>query len=663
MFIVEDENGNVISGTDTNVQNGESYTYTFVEAEGALSGGEHTLTVYAVQTSLQGQNIIKSTGVSLSGVIKIGRMTTNDYTISATTLYENNVPVNVDFIDFSNYFDNNNYNDIESGTTVDLTINISYETNRNITISSSADASKKRIIVFSSEEDATILGSERLNEYAGYIVVSDALSLNIQITGQITGSSSLSIMSSDSYTLELRRPTNDISISYDETSQVFNWTEPTLDVAGSEVVYVVSITYNNDINRIYQITETTFMPTIIGEITEFRVAIKYGENALQSTFVIFDADSEASGTQTVNFDLFVSGEGTSTSPYIINSAETFKNIAQRMEKPTYLLNYTQNGVEESEVSANRYFYFEINLGSETGEIQLEEFDGILFKGTFNGVIRGGGNTISYTSNYSSAASRLSSTVTVSVGRITGLNTGENAVYNYGLSLFETLGNNAEITNLSITPNFTSAGNIGNNIIVAGLAITNFGDVTTVNVNGLTSNLVVYSASQGRIGAYAGLVGINNGLISSCVLEEDITLSDTQNGITYNQYFFIGGLVYTNYSEIYSSEINANITLNITNQGNTSSTRHQIAGIAVTSTSSSTLVNNRIGVNSATSETYRISFNAGSSNYDQVYIAGISVLSQTSNYTSNTANTGCTFASQTSGTVYIADEINPTTPRA
>ena len=663
VFIVEDENGNVISGTDTNVQNGESYTYTFVEAEGALSGGEHTLTVYAVQTSLQGQNIIKSTGVSLSGVIKIGRMTTNDYTISATTLYENNVPVNVDFIDFSNYFDNNNYNDIESGTTVDLTINISYDSNRNITISSSADANKKRIIVFSSEEDATILGSERLNEYAGYIVVSDALSLNIQITGQITGSSSLSIMSSDNYTLELRRPTNDISISYDETSQVFNWTEPTLDVAGSEVVYVVSITYNNDINRIYQITETTFMPTIIGEITEFRVAIKYGENALQSTFVIFDADSEASGTQTVNFDLFVSGEGTSTSPYIINSAETFKNIAQRMEKPTYLLNYTQNGVEESEVSANRYFYFEINLGSETGEIQLEEFDGILFKGTFNGVIRGGGNTISYTSNYSSVASRLSSTVTVSVGRITGLNTGENAVYNYGLSLFETLGNNAEITNLSITPNFTSAGNIGNNIIVAGLAIANFGDVTTVNVNGLTSNLVVYSASQGRIGAYAGLVGINNGLISSCVLEEDITLSDTQNGITYNQYFFIGGLVYTNYSEIYSSEINANITLNITNQGNTSSTRHQIAGIAVTSTSSSTLVNNRIGVNSATSETYRISFNAGSSNYDQVYIAGISVLSQTSNYTSNTANTGCTFASQTSGTVYIADEINPTTPRA
>ena len=638
-FIVEDENGNVIDGTLTTTQNeDETYTFTFQENVGALNSGSHTLTVYAIQTS-QGQNIIKSAGVSVENVVKIPSLSAEDYTISATTISNSAsdgsiVTANVEIIDFSPYFDK-----YTGGIYDTLTLEMRFMDDSSVVKTLTRDSNK--VVVFASEEEAGRFDETYLNGI-NYVIIESSLSYVVQIVGTFNAGAQGDILASDNYNLNLVRPTLDDSfvISYDSITQTFSWPIPQTEE--EDLVYVVTVTYNGTTTRTYETTENSFISTIYGDITAFEIAVKFGENALRSTFVDFEG--------TARFDLFAGGAGTAESPYLIENATQFKNIAYRMIKPTYLNNYLdQEG--QARVEGN-IFYFQLNNNIGIDDDTLE-FNGILFKGTFDGSLNGNEHTITYTSYYTSSSAQLSSTITVTTGRITGINTGDQgAIYNHGLSLFETLGSNSSITNLDIRSNFSSVNTIGNNLLVAGVAITNNGRLSNVNALGLNSNLVIYTSSQGRIGAYAGLVSINNGSIASSALTEDIMLTDTQGGSTRNQYFFVGGLVYTNYGNITLSRINANITLNISNSGD--ATRHQIAGITVTSGNNSTLYNNAI------ESTSKISFVASEQNSDEVYVAGISIycLAQGSNYSGNIAPTNCVSASTTSGSVTVNDEIIP-----
>ena len=55
--------------------------------------------------------------------------------------------------------------------------------------------------------------------------------------------------------------------------------------------------------------------------------------------------------------------------------------------------------------------------------------------------------------------------------------------------------------------------------------------------------------------------------------------------------------------------------------------------------------------------YKVIFNAGELNRDEVYVAGIAVLCETNN-TNNTVNAGCAVGSITNGQVAVSDDINP-----
>ena len=652
MFIVEDETGKEIEGeyVMTESVDGEDVKYlvTFQENAGLLSSGEHILTVYAVQT--QGGNTVKSEGVSIGDgdikVIKIGGLTSEDYTITTTTIRhsEENRTVDIDVVDFAKYFENNSF------TNVELTLRVISGTDQK-TFEITKD--KTKIVVFNSDDYTSLDGFENVDEYVDSIIVPEKLNLTIQIVGVVDESvTNILLLNSDASSLNLSRPANNHIISFDEESQTFSWqTDSTLLEDEQSLLYVVSISYSVDsvtTTRTYEIEETSFTPTIIGEITEFKLALKYGRNALQSPFVNYVFKE---GTNGVSFNLFASGAGTSKNPYIINDAREFKNIAYRMSKPNYLNSYKENGVETQDEES--IFYFQL------GENILDlTFDGILFKGTFEGNLNGNSKIVSYAASYSQnlEMQALSTRETVRIGKLTGITTGNSADYDYGLSIFETIGNNASVSSLTLNANFASGSNVTNNILVSGLAIINNGSVARVNISSFSSNLVVYSRSGGRIGAYAGLVSVNRGMLSSCAINGNIAFSDTQNGQTQNQYFYVGGFVYTNYGNISSCVLNANITLNISNTGDSTKTKHQIAGITVTSTSSSTLTGNSIGRTDA-DETYKVIFNAGELNRDEVYVAGIAVLCETNN-TNNTVNAGCAVGSITNGQVAVSDDINP-----
>ena len=108
--------------------------------------------------------------------------------------------------------------------------------------------------------------------------------------------------------------------------------------------------------------------------------------------------------------------------------------------------------------------------------------------------------------------------------------------------------------------------------------------------------------------------MNRGTVESCAVISDITLSDSSSGTTYTQNFFIGGLVFTNYSTISNSRVNANITLNLSS---TSQATHQLAGITVASTVRGSVRDNSVA------EGCQLTISCPEMNGHVGYIAGIS----------------------------------------
>ncbi len=614
VFVVEDENGNSISGTFSYTLNDDIYTYTFVEAAGALSAGEHTLTIYAIQTSTS-TNLTKSAGTRID-ITKIAAPTDNDYEISIETLYNvsSNRSVEVEVIDFSKYFDNNNYD----GNTFTISLELQDAGGNTITITNS---SSKQIVIFRSEDDVFDLsngGSQNYNyssTYIGYVVIEESEEFTIKTTATVlSGSEGINILYADVYTLDLSRPENVFIISYDSTTQTFSWTlENVAELSG--YYYIVSITYeDNTTMTYYNLTDNTFTPTVIGTITEFGLTVKFSENALTSTYETMDMTNE------IRFNLFESGDGTSSNPYIITTATQFMNIQYRMSKSTYLNSYQTSTGDVTLTGNDEVFNFSI-----ANDINLGEISGILFKGEFNGRISGYSPTtpptLTYTLVYSAQDCVLTSSITVSEGQVTGLNNSSSITFSNGLSLFEKLGSSSSISNLGLEPTFTSQTTIESHFLVAGLAIENEGVLNNINVNSFISNLEVFSQISAYVGAYAGIVAINRS--SGSVTNSNVSSLEL-TGSRGGQYFYIGGIAYTNYGTISSSNVTE---VSLILSGITGG-MHQVAGICVTSTSnSSTLTNNTVGTVSVTS--------TAASNSDTVYIAGIAVYSSAPNYSANT----------------------------
>ena len=319
-----------------------------------------------------------------------------------------------------------------------------------------------------------------------------------------------------------------------------------------EPIFIIEATYSDNGNwenphnimRVYETTSKSFQPTIIGKVA-MKLRVKLGTNNVQSMQIEYSVDEE----KFVDYNLFASGMGTNVSPYAITNAQEFKNLAYRAKKEEYLSNYVGAIAEDST------YYFEIKNDIVLSEVEnpASYVSGILFKGTFSGVVRGstvvGDNnapTISYISN---GVAMLSKAVTISEGNVIGPENQSSFSYIYGTSLFEILATEARIENLNLSVEYAQGTTIQNHSLLAGLAITNRGKINKVNLTSFKNGFTGYSAGGSSvIMSYSGLVSINidvNARISNCKIQADMLIDDNNNAQT----MFVAGVAFTNYATI------------------------------------------------------------------------------------------------------------------
>jgi len=389
--------------------------------------------------------------------------------------------------------------------------------------------------------------------------------------------------------------------------------------AVSKTVTIIKPTYiieakfktnNGEIIRNYETTEKVFRPTIISGSVQISVRIRLNSTSIQS---------QAKLSEEVAFNLFASGNGTKDNPYSIENVRHFTNMKYRQTKDAMLVEYVEertiNGVQvPTGVMEEERYYFNLKEGVD---FNVGEFAGFLFAGDFSGVVEGHENTITYVSSNVATLSE-SKIVRVEDTNLNPTNPARDLTFTKGSALFETLTSTAEIKNINLDATFSNDPIIvRNHALIAGLAIYNNGKISYVNLtkfkNMFNGNI---SDKERTVMSYSGIVSINQGnaSIKNCQAKTSMEISD-QN---YSQLIFLSGIVYTNYATIedcVSGIEGTDLQLKVLCQEGSSAI--QIAGIVVTSTQSSTLLNCR--------NHYNISASGNVGNSNVAYLAGIADL--------------------------------------
>lgn len=354
-------------------------------------------------------------------------------------------------------------------------------------------------------------------------------------------------------------------------------------------VFIIEAIYgegDDQIVRTYTTTESYFVPTVIGKVG-LRIKIKLGESNIQSQTI------EYNNGEMVDFNLFASGQGTAQSPYLISNETEFKNIAYRMTKESFLVQYSENGNAKTEDSK---FYFELQ-----DNITLTEgLQGILFEGVFAGQINGNNYTLQYENNGSSELTN--GAVTVSEGNVVSSSDATSTAISYGAAVFESFSSSAVVQNLNLnvtlkTPTDSSQSGttsqvyITRNSLISGLVITNSGRIENVNLTGFTSDFVGLASKTSRIMMiYSGIASVNTGInatITNCSVLTNMSISDYNTA----QLIFVGGIAFMNYATIdgcFAGSEGMPNTISVFGQNESDVV--QVAGIVVTNASYSTLQN-------------------------------------------------------------------------
>lgn len=221
-----------------------------------------------------------------------------------------------------------------------------------------------------------------------------------------------------------------------------------------------------------------------------------------------DFTSDLGDFTLVNFNLFESGDGSSTNPYVITNQSQFENINQRLTRPSYF--------------GSDNWYFELSQ-----DLTLQDVNSIT---EFGGIFEGNGHTITYNISNTSKTQ---------------------------ISLFNTLLANAKIQNLCIKASVAQQNTSESRFNISPFVYENRG--TIKNCILLEFNYQSYHTNSMMI--YFGGFAVNNyGTIQNCITKADIVFdgSSQQQGVSISS-IYVGGIAYINGT--------STISANITNCGN------------------------------------------------------------------------------------------------
>lgn len=351
-------------------------------------------------------------------------------------------------------------------------------------------------------------------------------------------------------------------------------------------LFLVKVSYLGDADEVlaeYNISTYNhyYAPEKISDKIQLSIRIKRNENSIQSVKKDYEIDGVAA---VANFNLFESGDGTKEHPYKVANAKQFMNIRYRMTREN--TTYTTTDGKVVEISEGKTYYFEL-----TGDVDLTNvegvpyaIDGFLFKGTFDGNINGGNHTITYISKN---VADLTNQIVIAAGdtkfHLSGQQTSD---FTKGSALFETLSTSSAISSLGLKVKFEFANEndwakwFRTNILLAGLAIDNRGNIEGVELKEFNSNFCAQGAHHETvILAFGGIVGRNYGAstsIKNCTISAETEFYDKD----YSMAFFYGGVAAFNYSAISGCETTGRVSLYL----NSSTSTAQIGGIACSSSS-------------------------------------------------------------------------------
>ena len=623
-FIVEDEDGNEITGTFEKpiLQSDGTFLIKFNEEKGQMKIGNQKIKVYATTGANLDSSVIKSRGVEIT-VNKLDTISSNDFSIQY-------VGSGVDMLDLSDYFKTNQNHEVvvtfynmygnlinTTGNPFTLTYNRSiiylisspeqaYDNEYNVVIDSISGGCNLTFkvkynatnVLYSDVSDFIPLQRVEWQQndsiswdstkgefswnYTGYLSLNqgvDAEILGFAVSRETTlyddanlttpselennklasgtvldilekgnGYIKISYLGGEYFVSDMfidRVPVDTFSLSANTLLKVVETDGDysiikvkdadsdedreelyrVLSSAISKPVYIIEADYRASGKKYYTTEGTIFKPTVVGYVT-LNIRVKLGPANIQSEILQYN------NGDFVLFNLFAGGDGTQATPYRIANADQFRNIQYRMKLEDYL----KAGEDDNSVN-----YFDI-----LADIDLtnKPFNGVLFKGTFEGVVNGNGHKITYKVT---ATDELTYSVYVDTGFVKSpISDVNSTTFLYGASLFERTSTNSSISNLRIDADYSDENTVLISVhsLMAGLAISNYGMISNIELVGFNTNFSGYNPTSRPMMVYSGIVSQNIGeqaTVSNCFVSTDMIIAD--NGSS--QVIFASGIAFIN----------------------------------------------------------------------------------------------------------------------
>ena len=288
-------------------------------------------------------------------------------------------------------------------------------------------------------------------------------------------------------------PNSNIDITWNENYQRFDW-ENSADGNYEYFVNLVITLNNQDITEKTITRDNFYMPINMGNIKRFTLMARKIDIE-ENNIYIYSEEKPFEFERTIAVNLFKSGKGTSSSPYIIESADQFINISKRNQEGKEIYFKINQNITEIKIS---------NLVT-TKIVDGNQVEKSIFE-NFYGKIIGNNKTIGILSDRTFDFEGYSVL-------LPGLTSNTN--FNKYSSLFEKIASSASIENLTITYKIQNNALNGENILYAPIALYNYGNIENVTLSSFeVTNLAGNVQSINNI-CVGGITSFNIGSIKNC----------------------------------------------------------------------------------------------------------------------------------------------------
>ncbi len=406
----------------------------------------YTITIYGYQDTT-----LKSEGVKISNVYKLKNVDQDEYEVSFVSQNEYKISL-------AKYFQNNQVNNDNS--VFEVVLQIDYD----------GSDSVKELTFTSLNATKTLYFDYEGNIVAGQAVSipSTASNLTFSFVVKPAKNQMFNLLNSEQKQVSLGGANfnpND-QIKWHEEEKYFGWTVD--EEENGDLQYLVKYTYQNEQPIEFLTNDFSFYPTKIGTITKVEVRVRANASSIFSSAISLEGN--------FNFDLFASGEGSQTKPYVITTQKEFENIFLRNVEGINFVLGNDITLENANFSQN----FLASLDGNGKSLNLS------FGDTYE--ISGGLNE-SFVSD----------------------NTPTSVNFTRYASLFAQIGTGATVKNLNVNFEVNSA--LTENTIFAPIALYNYGSISGCELKKIVIDGSIEKTAKNL--AIGGFVAKNIGVIDEC----------------------------------------------------------------------------------------------------------------------------------------------------